>query len=539
MSRRNRSDDDGFQSLAPDIQKAFGEAMREVVGSYYAGENSRYLPSPPGVSITGSGADYHYRNETQFLRMVERARYFDRDNMVVGQGVSRLVANVVQEGFTIDPDTGDEGLDAEWKARWNAWASSAEACDFEGERDWSDIEQLSLRAQIVDGDILAVPTAAGSIWWREAHALRNPFGQANSKNCVHGVELDKDRRRIAYNFLPDPPSPLNPVSPSSEFQRVLARDAEGYRQVWHLYQPKRFSQARGVTAFAPSVVPVQYHEDLQFATLLKAKVASFIAIFRQYDVDANNASNRTAGERSYEMMGDGSMRTVERSGLAQTVKGDPGEKLQGFAPNIPNPEFFPHAALILSIIAINLDLPLCVFLLDPKQTNFSGWRGAIDQARQRFRQIQLSQVRKLHAPAYCWQVRRWLATDAAARELVARSKVDAFAHTWHPPRWPYIEPTKDAAAADARITRNLAPARVVFAEAGYDYDDAVVDIVGDRVQLIRAALAETRKLNQEFPEAKVDWREVAYGRSGDSTSATIAAMANEPTPNEPANDAAS
>lgn len=524
--------DQEFASLAPELQNAFSAAMKDVYAGYYAGETSRYLPTPPGVAISGSGADYHYRNETQYLRMIERARYFDRDNMVVGQGVSRLVSNVVQDGFTLEPQTGDEGLNREWRNRWNAWAEDAVACDYEGERDWYDFEQLAFRAQIVDGDILAVPTAGGSIWWREAHALRNPWGTANNKSCVHGVELDSRRRRVAYNFLPDPPSPLTPIAPSTQFVRIPTRDAEGYRQVWHLFQPKRFSQARGVTAFAPSVVPVQYHEDLQFATLLKAKVASFIAIFRQYALDAQNQSNRKAGERTTEMLGDGSMRTVEVSGLAQTVRGDPGEELKGFAPNIPNPEFFPHATLILSIIAINLDLPLCVFMLDPRQTNFSGWRGAIDQARQRFRQMQDGQIRRLHTPVYRWQVRRWLAEDASARTIAEQSTVNVYGHRWGAPRWPYIEPMKDATADDMRITRNLASARQVFAERGNEYDEAVGEIIADRVLLIRRACEQAEELNGKYPWAKIDWREIAFGRSGDSTALSIATLADPAPPHE-------
>ena len=37
--------------------------------------------------------------------------------------------------------------------------------------------------------------------------------------------------------------------------------------------------------------------------------------------------------------------------------GFPGESLKGFSPNVPNPEFFQHAKLILTILASNLDLP--------------------------------------------------------------------------------------------------------------------------------------------------------------------------------------
>jgi len=523
-----RRDDDGFESLAPDVQRAFGDAMRETYAGYYAGENSRHLPAPPGVSPMGSGADYHYRNESQYLRMIERARFFDRDNMVVGQGVTRLGSNVVQEGYTLDPQTGDTGLDAELRSMFWDWAGSPDQCDYEGERTFADMEQLSFRAQIVDGDICAIPTAAGSLWWREAHCLRNPYGSANSGKTVHGVELDTNRKRAAYHFLPDPISPLASVSPSTAFQRVPARDSEGFRQVWHMYQTKRFSQARGVTAFAPSVVPVQYHEDLQFATLLKAKVASFIAIFRQYDSDANTGSNRQGGSRATESQVDGSTRSVERTGLAATVKGDPGEKLQGFSPNIPNPEFFPHATLILSIIAINLDLPLCVFMLDPRQTNFSGWRGAIDQARQRFRQLQSGQIRKFHTPVYQWKVRQWLAANPAMRSVAQLSTVGVFNHRWNAPKWPYIEPMKDASADDLRITRNLAPARKVFAERGEEYDESVVEIMDDRVALIRGSCKRAADLNAEFPDAKIDWREIAYGRAGDSTALSIAALADSP-----------
>jgi hypothetical protein len=33
--------------------------------------------------------------------------------------------------------------------------------------------------------------------------------------------------------------------------------------------------------------------------------------------------------------------------------------------------------MLLGILAVNLDLPLCVFLLDASETNCSGFRGAI------------------------------------------------------------------------------------------------------------------------------------------------------------------
>lgn len=50
--------------------------------------------------------------------MVELARDFDRNDPVVCQAVSRLVENIVREGFVLDPQTGDTELDQELAARF-------------------------------------------------------------------------------------------------------------------------------------------------------------------------------------------------------------------------------------------------------------------------------------------------------------------------------------------------------------------------------------------------------------------------------------
>ena len=77
--------------------------------------------------------------------------------------------------------------------------------------------------------------------------------------------------------------------------------------------------------------------------------------------------------------------------------------------------------MLLGILAVNLDLPLCVFLLDASETNYSGFRGAIDQARQRWREIQSWMMGSFHGPVYEWKVRQWAVTDSALRKAVERA----------------------------------------------------------------------------------------------------------------------
>lgn len=511
MSRRDQSE---FESLAPEVDRHFAAAMREVYADYYAASNNRYMPQPRGVAPLGSGADYHYRAEADYFRMVERSRHFDRDNMVVGQGVNRVVDNIVQDGFTHDPNTGDEELDKEMAARWKEWADDPEACDYEGEKCFAEIEQLALRNVLVDGDLVNLPTNTGKLQCVENHRLRNPFG-ADLERIVHGVELDASRRRVAYWLTPEDINPLYQVRRDTKVVRYPTRDAAGRRTLWHLYAPRRMSQTRGVTVFAPSVVPISYHDDLQFANLVKAKVASFYAIIRERpDSEIGTPPrDRRTGARSTETQADGSTRTIEAASPGATLLGDPGEKITGFSPNIPNPEFFDHAHLILTFISVNLGLPLAVLLLDPSETNFSGWRGAIDQARMGFRKIQHWLRAKLHSPVYRWKVEQWIAADPILARQAQRSDVNVFGHKWHPPVWQYIEPAKDAASDQIRITGNLTSQRRRAHERGLDWDDLAGEIIDDRKKLVKLAIEAADELNAEHPEAEVEWRELAYGHN--------------------------
>lgn len=507
-----------------DIPAAFATQMsshlNDIYQGYYAGEASKFLPAPTDVQSLGSGADFHYRNEARFYRMMERARQYDRDNMVVGQGINRLVGNVMQEGFTVDPSTGDREADAELSKRWNDWADDPEACDYEGEKPFGQMAELALRNTVVDGDVCVIPTSEGSLQFVEAHRLRSPR-RSRREAIVHGVELHGSRKRVAYHFTEEDINPNSTIGINTHFRRIPVRDSEGRRQLHHLYDPKRFSQHRGVTAMAPSVVPIQYHDDIQFANMVKAKVASFFALFRQYDAESDHPSNRRFGERSTETLGDGSSRTFETGQPGAIVRGDPGEKLIGFSPNIPNPEFFDHAYLILTIVSINLDLPLAVLLLDPSKTNFSGWRGAIDQARIGFRRRQRWLSRSLHSPTYQWKLRQWIVSDPVIRRFAGRLGPAIFNHRFHAPTWGYIEPAKDAASDDVRVTRNLISQRRRAAERGLDFDTLSSEIVQDRATIVEKAIEAATRLNETYPDAGVDWRELAYGHQSSGINYTF------------------
>lgn len=492
MARRN-----GPSSLAT--------IYNDLRADFKAGKDSRFTSKLSGTSSGGSGMDYHYRSESQFLHMMERARFYQRNDPIVGQGVRRLVANIVQDGFKLDVNTGDTGLDSELKERFYNWSCNPDSCHSEGELTFSQMEQLVLSHVIVDGDLIPLPLKNGSLQMVEAHRCRSPF--RTKRNIVHGVEMDDAGRRTTYWLTKEDLDPNNLANlKASDLEPYAARGRDGNRQVMHIYSPYRFSQRRGVTMLAPVSDTVGMHDDIQFATLVKAQMASLIALLHERGPNWEPGGDQQKGERYTETSG-GYTKTIEGVSCGIEVFGDKDEKLSAFSPGIPSPEFFPHTMMILTFIGINLDMPVAVLLLDPSKTNFSGWRGAIDQARLRFKQIQRWLSDSFHSPVYRWKLRQWAASDSALRSRLAKDPDKTTSHRWNPPTFPYIEPLTDASADLLQQRNAMNSPRRIHAARGRDWDEVSTEIVNDNFMAIEKAIVASQKLNEKY-KTQVHWREL-------------------------------
>ena len=161
-----------------------------------AAKKTRFKKSNSGTMLrsTGSAADYHYRIESDYFGMIEESRDLFRNHALVGQGVRRLVSNILSGGFTLDVRTGDKALDDDNAGRWKEWSEDADQCDIQGESDFHKLENLTLEQVITDGDLITLPTVGGWLQQIENHRLRTPH--RTTRNIVHGVQLnDTDKPR--------------------------------------------------------------------------------------------------------------------------------------------------------------------------------------------------------------------------------------------------------------------------------------------------------------------------------------------------------
>ncbi len=111
-------------------------AFESIKNDYDMSRSSRFVRRRTGVAPQGSGANYHYRTESQYYRDIEQARDYDRNDAVVGILADRRVDNIVQSGFKLDPKTGDKKLDTDLWQRWQDFANDPEQCDIAGESTW-------------------------------------------------------------------------------------------------------------------------------------------------------------------------------------------------------------------------------------------------------------------------------------------------------------------------------------------------------------------------------------------------------------------
>jgi lambda family phage portal protein len=444
-------------TASPRKRKTVATEFDSIRADYDMSRESRFIRRRQGLAPRGGSADFHYRTEEFYYRDIEKARDMDRNDAIVGQTIDRAVANIVQDGFTLDVRTGDSQLDLELWQRWQDWSSNADACDMAGEFTWQDIERHVMRSMLLDGDIVALGTAGGQLQMIEAHSIQTITPQ---ENTFLGVTRDAYGRRTQYWYSADKRTGgvLAVVGNQKETaEPISVRDENGDRVLFHIYNPRRVNQTRGVTALAPIFSVAGMFEDINFAKLVQQQVVSCFAIFRKRNAIAGGGplpSTDGYGLPQTESTGAGN-RYIENIGPGMEIIGAEGEELQGFSPNVPNAEFFDHVKLMLQIIGVNLGLPLCLVLMDGSETNFSGWRGAVDEARKGFKTNQTNLQNRLHRPVYEFKLRQWIAEDRALQSAAKASGVDIFGHRWNAPTWQYIDPVSDAQGDALRIQNAL------------------------------------------------------------------------------------
>lgn len=501
------------------------QARHATIGAFHAlkAEYSAALPSRFRRTRTnlGGSADAHYAQWTQFYQLREYARDWDRNDPLVGQLVDRAVGNILQGGLRLVPQTDSAALNAQLKTWWREWSEDTLACDATGQLAFPEIEALVLRHRFIDGDVFVLPLDNGTLQVVEGDLVDSAYDQ--NGRVIHGVELDGARRPSSYWFLKEPVdrrfSHASRYPTIDGYDKRPAFDEDGEPVVLHIFDRKRASQSRGVTAFHAIADYLGQIEDVNFATLLKQQIAACVALF------INRIGDIKLGDRDTESIATSNSETVEALTPGMVIRGRPGEQITAFSPAVPSNEYFEHMRFLLRVTGAQLGLPLELVLLDFSQGNFSSQRMAIEEARKGAERIQESFPRRFHRWIYRWKVREWIATGRISPADTANPTL--YAHKWSGRGWAYINPQQDAQADKIRLEIMGVSPRDLATERGYDYDEIVTETTEDREKAISAAQEVVARL--ESLGVEVGWREVL----GWATPTGVQGMTAESKPEPP------
>lgn len=481
------------------IQSEFAD----IRADYDATRYSRFVRRRTGVAPMGASADYHFRTEKEYYDLIEQARDMDRNDGLVGILADRRVDNIVQSGFTLDPKTGDKGLDDALWQWWEDLSTDPDQCDVTGECTWKEIERQACRSESIDGDIIITGTEDGTFQLLESHLIRT---KSKTDDTFLGVTTDAVGRRLQYHVADE----LSQFGQFGDVTPVDVRNEDGIRQVFHVFNPKRANVTRGVTQLAPVFSLSGMLEDINFAKLVQQQVVSCFAVFRKMAAGGNRLPSADGyGDAKTETTAAGS-RQLEGVSPGMEVIGQPGEELQGFSPNVPNSEYFQQVKLILQIIGVNFGLPLCLVLMDGSETNFSGWRGAVDEARKGFIADQMNLVRRLNRPAYIWRLWYELQQKGSQfKKSFNKLQQGIFRHNWNLPTWSYIEPVADAQGDAEQLKNALTSPRRLHAARGKDWEEIAEESIADNAFAIQKAQTQAAAINAEFPNGpQITWRDL-------------------------------
>jgi len=453
---------------------AHRKAMRQL--AHYRGSRKTRLSY--NWATGQESADAAMDGELQTLR--DRSRDLNRNNPVAAGLTSTFTSNVVGTGIRPQSrvDARDVRLTPEqarafqrkaeriWE-KWSPWASADLRLHFE------EIQDLALRQIIESGEFLAVRRMLSEKQGRpymlaldviEPDRLGYP-SRTGQKNIRYGVERDDAGKPVAYHIRKTHPGEtLYSPNASHEYMRIPARDDNGRPIVFHVFPILRPGQTRGVPWFAPVIEYFEHKASYLEAVLVKERVAACFAAFvrregNPYDTAVGYAEETNSSGQRLEGIEPGLIEYLE---TGETIEfGKPPESGTSFA------EFMEK---LLRVIGAGLGLPYELVIKDFSQTSYSSARAALLQAYRVFRVWQQLLIRHLCQPV--WEVlleEAWLRGELEAPGW-ERLRWEYTRTLWIPPGWEWVDPLKEAKAAELEI-RMLNKTRAdVAAERGQDWE---------------------------------------------------------------------
>nr|WP_280863896.1 phage portal protein [Falsiroseomonas frigidaquae] len=421
--------------------------------------------------------------------VLARARFLVRNNAYAANGRDFFTAQAVGTGIT--PSWKNlTGRTNRKKALNTAWLRWTDEADAEGLTDFYGLQArvadelfqanecfVRLRARRPE-DGLSVPLQL-QVLPSEMLPQSDSRVLPNGNEVRQGIEFDQIGRRVAYHFYVLHPDDAGATRRGvrSDLQTRVPAD-----QVLHVIDPMEAGQIRGLSRMAPAIVPLWLLDLYDDAELDRKRTAALFAIFRKmngaFDPSTEGAEDEGNGTASQDLT------------PGTQLYGEPGEEIQVIAPADVGGSYEAFQYRNLLRAASGLRIPYVGLTGDMVKANYGNIRAALIDFRRRMESLQHRVlVFQLCRPVMNAWLRAAILAGAvqgltpanAVRLMPQLSRV-----TWIPPRWEWVDPSKDVRAAKEEV------------QAGFRSRSSVVEARGDDPEEVDREIAEERRREREL-----------------------------------------
>lgn len=428
------------------------------------------------TALSGLRARSRYlcRNDPYAVRFLQLL-----DQNVVGSGGFRLKSKAAFASGELDV-LGNKIVEA----AWNKWSKKASAC---GLMSMRALTALGVMTEARDGEFFAEVRRSNrfpdKIAFRpfEADLVDEGLNQINpnSGNQIRmGVEVNRDRRPVAYHILDHHPGDYQWTAPTGRRYRRIPAE-----RVIHVFRKLRAGQTRGEPRMASVMLNLQMLNGYRDAELTARRIAAGKMGFFETEAGQNSDIDALADEvdqSSGELIHD-----VEPGRLTALP---PGMKFQSFDPHDPGTDYADYERQIIRSVSSGLGPAYHSMAQDPTQASFSSMRTATLDERDFYRSVQSMWMEQWALPvAHVW-------LDSAMEfggMALPIEKFDKFSERLEflPRGWSWVDPKSEMDANVKGTSANLVSLTKIAAQHGQDVDEFIEELKSDRDKIKSVGLS--------------------------------------------------
>jgi lambda family phage portal protein len=418
--------------------------------SYDAVKYNRERKGPSSLS----GAE-DYRSNYDRVELMKRARDLAENvglvRSILMKFASHTAANISYQARTENPEVNTD-VEAYWAEWWDR-------CDLTTRHTGSTLMQVAMMSMLRDGDFLIVLVRDKDgnlkIQGIEADRLGDPFRTYTSLDLIGGIHIDRNTGApTAYDIF------NRSIGDFYTYQATIPSS-----QAFHLFDPLRIDQYRGVSAFHTAINDcTDIYDIINFEKMSARLASSQSGIVKRNN---NNASDLSSLTNDEDVNGNTIKLEAIQSGKISYL--EPGEDIVfPDGPSRPSGAFAEFHKILLRNICLGLGIPYS-FAVDPSAMSGPTARLEMQQAGRTFRRYQKLLDDKVLRP-----IKNIVIADAVSRGLIennvgSRTTKGIFNFGANVS----IDLGRESASAISEFKTGLRTAADIYAERGQDFESAM------------------------------------------------------------------